>query len=260
MSHPPETLQSSPQPWAAYYTPFPPYGPYGNTVVAAEEDFQLQPFRPLAAGVSASPALPQFALTAPPLLSPGLALQREPLYDLPWHGKLPPWYPFPHFPREPQHFLSGNREDTGATSEDVAHAGGRSDSGQCYGSEISIPPPPVDISLSPEGLKTSQGLPCFPCKRSEDGPKRQNREGKPAHRYHFTQEELHLVLYGVIPSLEHPARLYHAASGFLVPTDGSGKGIPHRPGLGWMGVEMGIEVRKEHFRVNLSRGWGLSGV
>ncbi|KAF6323609.1 PR/SET domain 14 [Rhinolophus ferrumequinum] len=220
VSYPSETLQSSPQPLAAFYTPFPPYGPYGNTVVAAEEDFQLQPFRQLAAGLSASPALPQFALrTAPPLLSPGLALQREPLYDLPWHGKLPPWYPFPHFPREPQHFPSSNREDTGATSEDVAHAGGRSDSGQCYGSEISIPPPPVDISLSPEGPKTSQVLPCFPCKRSEDGSKLQNREGKSAHRYHFTQEDLNLVLYGVIPSLEHPARLYHAASGFLVPTD-----------------------------------------
>ncbi|XP_019481537.1 PREDICTED: PR domain zinc finger protein 14 [Hipposideros armiger] len=223
VSHPPEALQSSPQHLAAYYAPFPPYGPYGNTLVPAEEDFQLQPFQQLAAAVSASQAMPQFAFgTVPPLLSPGLALQREPLYDLPWHGKLPPWYAFPHLPRELQHFLNSTREDTGATSEDLAHAFGGSDSGQCYGSEISIPPPPADTSLLPEELKTYQSLSCFSSKRPEDGPRLQNQEGKSAHRYHFTQEDLQLVLYGVIASLEYPAHLYHAASGLQVPTDRSG--------------------------------------
>lgn len=230
MSYPLERLQSSPQHLAAYYTPFPPYGPYGNTLIAAEEDFQ--PFRQLAAAVSASQAMHPFAFrTAPPLLSPGLAVQREPLYDLPWHGKLPPWYPFPHFPTEPQHLLNGSREDAGAAREDLAHVGSRSNGGPCYGPEISIPPPPVDASLLPERPKTSHLLPSFPSKQSEDGPKLLNPEGESAHRYHFTQEDLHLVLYGVIPSLEPSARLHHAASGLLVPADGSGKGSPQPRGL-----------------------------
>lgn len=238
VSYPLERLQSSPQHLAAYYTPFPPYGPYGNTLIAAEEDFQ--PFRQLAAAVSASQAMHPFAFrTAPPLPSPGLAVQREPLYDLPWHGKLPPWYPFPHLPTEPQHLLNGSQEDAGATREDPAHVGGRSDGGPCCGPEISIPPPPVDTSLLPERPKTSHLLPSFSSKQSEDGSKLPNPEGESAPRYHFTQEDLHLVLYGAIPSLEPSARLHHAASGLLVPTDGSGKGSPHHRGLGGMGMEAG---------------------
>ncbi|XP_036120370.1 PR domain zinc finger protein 14 [Molossus molossus] len=208
--YPHERLQSSPQHLAPYYTPFPPYGPYGNSLTAAEENYQHFPVP----AVSASQAVAPFALrTAPPLLSPGLALQREPIYDLPWPGKLPPWYPFPHFPKELQHFANSNRDYTGVTSEDLARIGGRSDSGPCYGPDIFIPPPPpAGASLVPEELN----------KRSEDDSKLLNQERKSTHRYHFTQEDLHLVLYGVIPSLEHSAHLHHAASGLLVPTDGSG--------------------------------------
>eukprot|EP00069_Balaena_mysticetus_P019124 bmy_02504T0 len=57
---------------------------------------------------------------------------------------------------------------------------------------------------------------------SEDGPKLVNQEGKASHHYHFTQEDLHLVLYGVIPSPQNSARLHHTISGLLVPTDSSG--------------------------------------
>ncbi|XP_028389846.1 PR domain zinc finger protein 14 [Phyllostomus discolor] len=229
--YPPERLQSSPQHLGPYYTPFPPYGPYGSSATAAEEDYQ--PF-PVPA-VSATQTMAPLAFrTAPPLLSPGLALPREPLYDLPWQGKLPPWYPFPHFPRELQHFVNSSRDYTGAPSEDLAHIGGRSDSGQCYGPDVLMPPPPppppapppppppVGASLLPEGLRTSQLLPYFPSKESEDESPRPNQERKSAQRYHFTQEDLHLVLYGPIPSLEHTARPPHAASGLVVPADSSG--------------------------------------
>ncbi|KAM8786886.1 PR domain zinc finger protein 14 [Rhynchonycteris naso] len=216
--HPPERLQNSPQHLAPYYAPFPSYGPYGNSLTAAED---YQPFS--IPPVSASQVVAPFALrTAPPLLSPGLALQRDPLYDLPWHGNLPPWYPFSHFPRDKQHFLNSSRDCTGATSEDLAHTGGRSDSGQYYGADVFIPPPPVDVSLAPEGLKTSQLLPYFPSKQSEGDSRLLNQENKSTHRYHFTQEDLYLVLYGVIPNLEHSAPLHHAASGLLVPTESSG--------------------------------------
>ncbi|XP_059758120.1 PR domain zinc finger protein 14 [Balaenoptera ricei] len=218
--YPPDRLQSSPQRLAAYYPPFPPYGHYGNTLTAAEEGFQT--FRQLEA-LSASPALSPFAFRmAPSLLSPGLAVQREPLYDLPWYSKLPSWYPIPHLPREVPHFPNGIREFTGASSEDAGPAGGRSDGGQCWGPEIFVPPPPGDASLFPERPKPSQLLPCSPRERSEDGPKLANQEGKASHRYHFTQEDLHLVLYGVIPSPQNSARLHHAISGLLVPTDSSG--------------------------------------
>ncbi|XP_016008459.2 PR domain zinc finger protein 14 [Rousettus aegyptiacus] len=221
MCFPPERLQSSPQHLAPYYTPFPSYGPYGSNLMAAEEDFQS--FLQLEASVPASPAMPPFAFgTAPPFLSPSLALQREPLYDLPWHGKLPPWYPFPYFPKELQPFPNSGREDAGAAGKDLACAGGRSDSGHYYGPEIFIPPPPVDPSLLPEGPKTSQLLPCLPSQQSGDiGPKLPNQEGT-SHRYHFTQEDLHLVLYGVLPSQERSTPLHHAASGLLVPTNNSG--------------------------------------
>ncbi|ELR54838.1 PR domain zinc finger protein 14 [Bos mutus] len=218
--YPPDWLQGSPQHLAAYYTPFPPYGHYGNTLTAAEEGFQ--PFRPLEA-LAASPALPPFGFrTAPPLLSQGLALPREPLCDLPWYSKLPTWYPVPHLPREVPHFQNSSREFTGAASEDLAHTAGRSDSGQCWGPEIFVPPPPVDASLLPERPKPSQLLSGSPSEPSEDGPKLVNRKGKASRRYHFTQEDLHLVLYGVIPSPQRSARLQHAISGLLIPTDSAG--------------------------------------
>ncbi|KAJ8797021.1 hypothetical protein J1605_001831 [Eschrichtius robustus] len=222
--YPPDRLQSSPQRLAAYYPPFPPYGHYGNTLTAAEEGFQtFRQLEALSASPALSPALSPFAFRmAPSLLSPGLAVQREPLYDLPWYSKLPSWYPIPHLPREVPHFPNGIREFTGASSEDAGPAGGRSDGGQCWGPEIFVPPPPVDASLFPERPKPSQLLPCSPRERSEDGPKLANQEGKASHRYHFTQEDLHLVLYGVIPSPQNSARLHHAISGLLVPTDSSG--------------------------------------
>lgn len=236
--YPPERLQSSPPRLAAYYTPYLPFGHYGNSLAAAEENFQ--PFRQLEAAVSASQAVPPFAFRpAPPLLSPGLALQREPLYDLPWYSKLPPWYPIPHLPREGPPFLNSSRECTGAAREGLGHLGGRSDSDQCCGPEILIPPPPVDASLFPERLKTSQLLSCSSTKRSEDGPKLLSQEKKSPRPYHFTQEDLYLVLYGVIPSLEPSARLHHAISGLLVPTDSSGKGSRHQPGDGLDGSRGG---------------------
>ncbi|CAD7691954.1 unnamed protein product [Nyctereutes procyonoides] len=193
----PERLQRSPQHLDAYNMPFLPY-------------------------VSVSHTVPPFTFwPAPPLLSSSLALQREPLYDLPWYGKLPPWYAIPHLPREVPHFNSSH-EYRGATSGDLDHVGGQSDSGQCCGPEILMKPTAVNASLLPEVMKTPQLLPSFPGKRSEEGSKLPNPYGKSIPRYHFTQEDLHFVLFGVIPSVKHSAPLHHAISGFLVPTDSSG--------------------------------------
>ncbi|XP_077608622.1 PR domain zinc finger protein 14 [Crocuta crocuta] len=220
LCYPPERLQGGPH-LDAYCPPFPPYGHYGNMLTAAEEDFQ--PFPQLEAAVSASHAMPPFAFRpVPPLLSSSLALQREPLYDLPWYSKLPPWYPIPHLPREVPQFLNSSHEYTGATSEDLGRTGGQRDSGQCCGPEILMPPPAANASVLPDGVKASQVLSCSPNKWSEDGSKLPNQQGKSSNRYHFTQEDLNLVLFGVIPSLENSAPLHHAVSGFLVPTDSSG--------------------------------------
>lgn len=222
LCYPPERLQGGPH-LDAYCPPFPPYGHYGNMLTAAEEDFQ--PFPQLEAAVSASHAMPPFAFRpVPPLLSSSLALQREPLYDLPWYSKLTPWYPIPHLPREVPQFLNSSHEYTGATSEDLGRTGGQRDSGQCCGPETVMPPPAANASLLPDGVKASQVLSRSPNKWSEDGSKLPNQQGKSSNRYHFTQEDLNLVLFGVIPSLENSAPLHHAVSGFLVPTDSSGKG------------------------------------
>ncbi|XP_045416433.1 PR domain zinc finger protein 14 [Lemur catta] len=215
--------ESSRQLLAAYYTHFATYDHYRSPVTTEEEDFQ--PFRQLEAAVSAAPAMSPFAFpTAPPVLNPDLALQREPLYDLPWYGKSPPYY---HLPREFPHFLNSSREHVGASSEDLGPVGGLSDSGQWCRSETFISPSPVDASGLPEGRETSQ-LSCSPSKRSEDDPKFSSQEGRSPDRFHFTEKDLHLVLYGVTPSLEHPASLHHAISGLLVPTDSSGSdSLPH---------------------------------
>ncbi|XP_037361997.1 PR domain zinc finger protein 14 [Talpa occidentalis] len=215
--YPPESFQSSPHHFAAYYTPFQPYGHYANALISNEEDFQ--PFRQLEAAVSASQTLPPFAFRTAP---PNQALQREPLYDLSWYSKLPTWYPIPHLPREVSHLLNNSREYPGAGNEDLGHVGGRSDSGQYCGPETLFLPPPVNASLLSEGLKFSQLFSCSPSSLSEEAPKLLNQEGKPSRRYHFTQEDLQLVLYGVIPSLEHSTRLHHAISGLSVPADSSG--------------------------------------
>ncbi|KAK2101430.1 PR domain zinc finger protein 14 [Saguinus oedipus] len=129
----------------------------------------------------------------------------------------------PH-PQEVSPFLSCSREYVGASGEDLGHQiiGGRNESDLCCGPETFIPPPPVDASLLPDGLRTSQLLPCSPSKQSEDGPKPSNQEGTSPSQFHLTEEDLPLVLYGSTPSLEHPASLQHAISRLLVPTDSSG--------------------------------------
>uniref|UniRef100_A0A8C5UNQ3 PR/SET domain 14 n=1 Tax=Microcebus murinus TaxID=30608 RepID=A0A8C5UNQ3_MICMU len=214
---------SNPQLLAAYYTHLTTYGHYRSTVASKEEGFQ--PFWPPEAAVSAAPAMPPFAYRmAPPVLNPGLApLQREPLYDVSWYAKQPPFYPFSQLPREFPHFLNSSHEVVGASSGDSGPVGGRGDSAQWCGSETLISTAPVDASGLPEGLKTtSQSLSCSSSQRPEDDPGSSNQEGKSPGPFHFTEKDLHLVLYGVTPSLEHPAGLHHAISGLLVPTSSSG--------------------------------------
>ncbi|XP_069847890.1 PR domain zinc finger protein 14 [Dipodomys merriami] len=209
--YPLERFQSTPHHLAAYYASFPSYGHYGNALPSSEEN--LQPFPQTESSVTATqPTAPFPFRMAPPLLSPELALQSEPFYNLPWYSKLSTWYPIPPLPREaPPCPNSG--EYTGDISHDLVSFGGLSNSGQCWGPETFFLPPSVVASLLPEGLKSSQPI---------SGSKAPNQDKLPGSRFQFTQEELHFVLYGVTPNPEPQVRLHHAISGFPVPTESSG--------------------------------------
>ncbi|XP_007527505.1 PR domain zinc finger protein 14 [Erinaceus europaeus] len=211
-----ERLQNNPQQLAACYLPFSPFGPYLDALTAAEESFS--PFRHLEAALPAPPGLCPFPFqAAPPLLSPELTLPNEPLYDLAWYSKLLPWYPAPYLPREVPHLFSSGLQCTGTGREDLDRTSDPSDK------ETLIQSPPVDGPPLLEMQKTSSQQLCnSPSKGSEDEAKLQNQEGHSSHPYRFTQEDLNLVLYGVIPSLERPAGPKHAISGLRVPTDSSG--------------------------------------
>lgn len=207
--------RSSPQHLTAYYSSIPGYSHYRN-LPATEEAFQ--PFGKLAAAMPASQAvapLNAFQM-APPVLNPGLAVQSEPLYNLPWYNKLSPWYPVPHFtPEVPRLLDSPEYVRCTPSSEKLVPIGGQSDRSQWWGAENLLLPPPVIASLFPAGLKTSQSI---------SVPQTPNQEAElPLSRFNFTEEELRFVLYGVISSPGHPAGVRHAISGILVPTDNSGK-------------------------------------
>lgn len=215
----PEKLHNSPPELSAYYAPFPSYGYYANGLAAPGHS--SQPFPHL----EAPPVLPSFAYrNAPPLLNPVLALPTEPLYDPTWYSKLPPCYSLPPHPSEVPHF-SGGYEDLGPPGA----------SSQSYAAPEAFqiaPPAPIEAPQVPEERKTvSQSSSGSPGQRAEEAPKFQNPEGLPVHRYHFTQDDLNLVLYGVIPSPDDSDRLHHAISGLFVPTTGSsGKSSPQVSG------------------------------
>lgn len=228
--YPAERLQVSSQYLAAYYEPFAAYGSFRSALAAAED---LQPFPQLDGSVPAPQAIPSFPFrTAPPLLNPTLALQREPLYGMPWYGKLPHWYSVAPLPGEVPHFLSSSGEYPGSSGDNSARNDGAPRS--------SGPDPvatPAQASVVPMGLKTSSVASRSPAKRSEDDPKILNLERKSPDRFHFTEEDLHFVLYGITPSLEHPSLLQLAISGVLTPTGSpsSGKGSPGCRELNWLG-------------------------
>ncbi|XP_032746504.1 PR domain zinc finger protein 14 [Rattus rattus] len=203
--------QSSPQHLSTYYAPVPGYSHFGN-LATTEEDFQ--PWK-LTAAVFESQAMAQlnaFRMT-PPLLNPSLAVQSEPLYNLPWY-KLSPWYPIPQFtPEVPQFLDSTKHENGGSSSENSVPVGGQINRGQLWGAENLLLPSPV-LALLPDGIKTSHSIPV---------PQTLNQDGKLSFRgFSFTEEELRFVLYGAIASPEHPSGLQHAISGILVPTESSG--------------------------------------
>lgn len=214
--------QSSPQHLSTYYAPVPGYSHFGN-LATTEEDFQ--PWK-LTAAVFESQAMAQlnaFRMT-PPLLNPSLAVQSEPLYNLPWY-KLSPWYPIPQFtPEVPQFLDSTKHENGGSSSENSVPVGGQINRGQLWGAENLLLPSPV-LALLPDGIKTSHSI---------SVPQTLNQDGKLSFRgFSFTEEELRFVLYGAIASREHPSGLQHAISGILVPTESPGKEI-YILGLGWV--------------------------
>ncbi|XP_055968731.1 PR domain zinc finger protein 14 [Sorex fumeus] len=240
--YPPEKLQTSPQELAAYYAPFPPYGHYANGLAVPGQDAQT--FQQLEAVAPAPQVLPPFVFrNAPPLLSPGLALPREPLYDVSWYNKLPAWYPMTPLPRDVTHFFGGG--------EDFGHpGGGRDDGSQCCAPDACLPPPPpVEAPLVPEGRKAASHLvSSAPSQRAEEAPRLRNPEGPPVHRYHFTQDDLHLVLYGVVPSSEQNAPLHHAISGLFVPTNGPGSdSLPQALDKHSLQIPEGLCLRQTNF-------------
>ncbi|EGW14634.1 PR domain zinc finger protein 14 [Cricetulus griseus] len=204
--------QRSHQHLAAYYSSFPGCSHYRN--LATTEDFQT--FGKLAAAMPASQAMaPLNAFRmATPLLNPGLAVQSEPLYNLPWYNKSP-WYTTPHFTPEVPRFLdSPEYSSSTSSSQDLVPFGGQSNRSQWRGAENLLLPPPVNSSLLPDGLKTPQSVLV---------PQTLNREGElTLPKFNFSEEELHFVLYGVISSPGHPAGIHHAISGILIPPDSSG--------------------------------------
>lgn len=219
--------QSNPHHLTAYYAHAPGYSHFRNlSSTSTEEDFQ--PWK-LAAAVLESQAMSPrsaFRMTAP-LLNPGLAVQSEPLYNLPWY-KLSPWNRIPQFAPEVPRFLdSTEHRSSGSSNQNLVPGGGGGGqiSSQWWKAENLLLPSPVIASLVPDGIKTSQ---------SESVPQTLNQEGKlPFRGFNFTEEELRFVLYGAIASPEHPANLQHAISGILVPTESSGKEI-YFLGLGWV--------------------------
>lgn len=215
--------QSSPQNLTAYYASVPGYSHFRN-LATTEED--VRPWK-LASAVSESQAtapLSAFRMT-PPLWNPGLAVQSEPLYNLPWY-KLSPWYPIPQFTPEVPRFLdSTEHRSSGSRGQNFVPGGGQINRDQWLGAENLLLPPPVIASLLPDGIKASQSI---------SVPQTLNQEGKLSFRgFNFTEEELRFVLYGAISSPEHPAGLQHAISGILVPTESSGKET-YILGLGWV--------------------------
>lgn len=211
--------QSNPHHLTAYYAHAPGYSHFRN-LSTTEEDFQ--PWK-LAAAVLESQEMSSrnaFQMTAP-LLNPGLAVQSEPLYNLPWY-RLSPRNRISQFTPEVPRFLDSTEH---RSSENLVPGGGGQISGQWWEAENLLLPSPVIASLLPDGIKTSQSV---------SVPQTLNQEGKlPFRGFNFTEEELRFVLYGAIASPEHPADLQHAISGILVPTESSGKEI-YFLGLGWV--------------------------
>ncbi|XP_058524390.1 PR domain zinc finger protein 14 [Ochotona princeps] len=220
--YPAERLQGTSQYLAAYYEPLAAYGSYRSALAAAED---LQSFPQLDSSVPAPQAIPSFPFQmAPPLLNPSLALQREPLYGIPWYGKLPHWYPVAQLPGEVPHFLSSSGEYPASSGDNSARNDGAPRS--------SGPDPvatPAQAAVVPTGLKTSPVVSRSPAKQSEDDPKVLQLERKSPDRFHFTEEDLHFVLYGITPSLEHPTLLQHAISGVLTPTGSPSSGSDSLP-------------------------------
>uniref|UniRef100_A0A8C6IJC9 PR domain zinc finger protein 14 n=1 Tax=Mus spicilegus TaxID=10103 RepID=A0A8C6IJC9_MUSSI len=210
--------QSNPHHLTTYYAHAPGYSHFRNLATTEEE---FQPWK-LAAAVLESQAmapLNAFRMTAP-LLNPGLAVQSEPLYNLPWY-KLSPWNRIPQFTPEVPRFLdSTEHRSSGSSNQNLVLGGGGQISGQRWEAENLLLPSPVIASLLPDGIKTSQSI---------SVPQTLNQEGKlPFCGFNFTEEELSFVLYGAITSPEHPTDLQHAISGILVPTESSGSNHLHK--------------------------------
>ncbi|XP_076780088.1 PR domain zinc finger protein 14 [Arvicanthis niloticus] len=210
--------QSSPQNLTACYASVPSYGHFRNLATTEEE---VRPWK-LAAAVSESQAtapLNAFRMT-PPLWNPGLAVQSEPLYNLPWY-KLSPWYPIPQFTPEVPRFLDRTEHrSSGSSDQNLVPVGGQINRDQWWGAENLLLPSPVIASLLPDGIKASQSI---------SVPQTLTQEGKLSFRgFNFTEEDLRFVLYGAIASPDHPAGLQHAISGILAPTESSGSNHLHK--------------------------------
>ncbi|CAH6777288.1 PR domain zinc finger protein 14 [Phodopus roborovskii] len=208
--------QNSHQHLAAYYTAFPGCSHYRNLTTTGGDFHSFGKLAAARPGSQAMAPLSAFRM-APSSLNPSLTVQSEPPYSLPWYNKLSPWYIMPHFTADVPRLLDSEYTRSTSSSQDLVRD--QSNRGRWCGAENSPLPPPVIASLLPEGLKTPQSI---------SVPQALNRDGElPLPKFNFTEEELRLVLYGVIASPGLPAGTHHAISGILVPAASSGSnGLP----------------------------------
>nr|XP_003479982.1 PR domain zinc finger protein 14 [Cavia porcellus] len=198
--YPAESFQSSPAgSWLPTTSPFPSLCPLQGAAFARRRRKDFQPVRN-----SLEAAMQNYPLVVPPFSHPS-------------PGEVPT-----SFLTSPRSLNSPRVPQAAKQATNLLPVGGQRDSGQYWGPETLIPLLPAEASTLPEGLKTSQ-LVCSPSKRSEESAKPPSQEDSSSPgRFHFTEEELHFVLYGVTPSPECSASLHHAISGLLVPANSSG--------------------------------------
>ncbi|XP_020857811.1 PR domain zinc finger protein 14 [Phascolarctos cinereus] len=238
-----ESLRSNSAHVAGYYTPLLPHSLYGDSLassppgsspLSSSPEFFHQ-LKTLGRPVINSTALSHFGFNGmPTFLNHGAALPREPFYNLPpgslpFFGSVSPEEGHPPFPKEGLLPVDSSGVGGGSSSHKDCHNSSHSLSLILPLAETSVTWPTKLSSpkISPQwltGPAPNRFFPYSPRKRRylDLGPTSQSAEPESPRQYHFTEKELHLVLYGAIRSQQQPSRLRCAISGLRVPEDGSG--------------------------------------
>uniref|UniRef100_G3WS31 PR domain zinc finger protein 14 n=1 Tax=Sarcophilus harrisii TaxID=9305 RepID=G3WS31_SARHA len=240
-----ESLRSNPTHVAGYYTPLLPPSLYGDTLassppgsspLSSSTEFFHQ-LKTLGGPVINSPALPHFGFNGmPTFLNHGATLPREPFYNLPpgslpFFGSMSPEEGHPPFPKEGllpvdcsgvgSSSSSSSNKDSQNSSHSLSLILPLAETSAAWPTKLSSP------KISPPWLPgpvSNRFFSYSPRKRRyvDMVPSSQSAESEAPRQYHFTEEELRLVLYGAIRSQQQPTKLHCAISGLRVPEDSSG--------------------------------------